>query len=227
MLTVIVWCLIGGYLVYFALWYSRGPRSWLLELVPGRRGRILEASLQKLLMFLLLGLVPALIVYRLYGKAPGYFGLAFGDDALRIWLLAGALSVVAFAVGFFNPAHARGAGQYPQMKVAEWTPGLWIFNAAGLGLYLTGYEFMYRGLLFVPMLEYGVGPAIAVNTALYMATHLHKGLSEAVAAVPFGVLLCILTLESGSILPAFLLHWVLAVGNSVGAVVRGPGYRFV
>lgn len=226
MLTLVVWSLTVGYLLYFVLWYGRGPRSRLLELLPGRLGRILEATLQKVLMFVLLGLVPSLLVWRFHGISPAELGLRLAGGR-TVWLITAGLSVVVLAVGFFNPAHAKGGGQYPQMKIADWTIGLWLFNAAGLALYLFGYELMYRGLLFFPMLEHGVGFAIAVNTALYMATHLHKGIGEAVAAIPFGVVLCLLALESGSMLPAFLLHWLLAVGNSLGAIVKGPGYRFM
>jgi membrane protease YdiL (CAAX protease family) len=225
MLTTIVWCLTAGYLLYFILWYGKRPRAWLLARVPGRRGRILEATLQKVAMFVLLGLAPAIVVGVRHGASPAEFGLTLSGSAVG-WAVTAVLSLLVFAVGYFNPAHARGDSPYPQMKVDTWSIALWLFNAAGLGLYLLAYEFMYRGLFFVPMLEYGVGLAVAVNTLVYMATHLHKGIGEAVAAVPFGIVLCLLTLETGSVLPAFLLHWLLAVGNSLGAIVRGPDYRF-
>lgn len=225
MLTTIVWCLTGGYLLYFILWYGERPRAWLLARVPGRRGRILEASLQKVAMFVLLGLAPAIVVWLRHGASPSEFGLTLFGGAIG-WAVTAVLSVVVFAFGYCNPAHARGNSPYPQMRVETWSIGLWSFNAASLGLYLLAYEFMYRGLLFFPMLEYGVGLTIAVNTLVYMATHLHKGITEAVAAVPFGVVLCLLTLETASVLPAFLLHWLLAAGNSLGAIVKGPDHRF-
>ena len=42
-------------------------------------------------------------------------------------------------------------------------------------------------------------PAIAINIALYSATHILKGLDETIGAIPLGFVLCLLTISSGTI----------------------------
>ena len=41
-----------------------------------------------------------------------------------------------------------------------------LINALGWFLYLFGYEFLFRGVLLIPLIEpLGMWPAIAINTA--------------------------------------------------------------
>jgi membrane protease YdiL (CAAX protease family) len=60
----------------------------------------------------------------------------------------------------------------------------------------------------------GIWPAVLVNVALYSATHIPKGLNEAVGAVLLGTILCALTILSGSIWIAVFVHIVLGLSNS-------------
>ena len=46
----------------------------------------------------------------------------------------------------------------------------------GWFLYLFGYEFLFRGVLLIPLIDpLGMWPAIAINIAVYSATHIPKG----------------------------------------------------
>jgi membrane protease YdiL (CAAX protease family) len=44
--------------------------------------------------------------------------------------------------------------------------------------------------------------------------------------VPFGALICYLTIESGSILPAILLHVLQAVSCELFCIYRNPEMKF-
>jgi membrane protease YdiL (CAAX protease family) len=100
-------------------------------------------------------------------------------------------------------------------------------NALGWTLYLIGYEFLFRGILLFPLVsEIGVWPAIAINTAMYSATHIPKGLNEAVGAVPLGIVLCLLTLMTGTLWIAIVVHIVMAWANSFSSVFHHPDMTF-
>ena len=95
----------------------------------------------------------------------------------------------------------------------------------GLGwfIYLFGYELLFRGILLFPLVAaIGVWPAIGVNIALYSATHIPKGVEETIGAVPLGLVLCILTLLSGNIWIAFLVHVLMAWTNTFTALHFNP-----
>ena len=75
-------------------------------------------------------------------------------------------------------------------------------------LYLMVYEFYFRVLLF-PHLEYGLGIAIAINVFLYVVAHLHHG-KEAIAAIPYGIIVCLVTYATGNLWAAYISHLTIA-----------------
>jgi len=132
------------------------------------------------------------------------------------------------AIGcWFNPGTGKNSWPYPQMRVRDWTVGLMIFNAFLWAIYLIAYEFMFRGFLFYSFLRFGYWTAVLVSTTLYSVMHGWKGLFETLGSVPLGLLLCFLTFRSGTILPAFLLHYVMALVNTVSSVRKKETLFFV
>ena len=73
----------------------------------------------------------------------------------------------------------------------------------------------------------GVWPAIAINIALYSATHIPKGLEETIGAIPLGLVLCILTLSTGTIWIAFLVHVVMAWTNTLTSLKFNPDMKYI
>ena len=109
----------------------------------------------------------------------------------------------------------------PRSKV--WTKKMMGLEALAWFLYLFAYELLFRGVLLFPVAaSIGIWPAIAVNIALYSATHIPKGLDETIGAIPLGFVLCILTLMSGTIWIAFLVHVVMAWTNTFTALHFNP-----
>ncbi len=79
-------------------------------------------------------------------------------------------------------------------------------------LFLLAYEFYFRGVLLfglIPLL--GLFSAITVNTFLYALQHLFDSKKEFIGCIPFGIILCLLSYNTLSIWPAFILHATLAV----------------
>lgn len=79
-------------------------------------------------------------------------------------------------------------------------------------LFLVAYEFFFRGtflpllLLFFPKLV-----SVLINTLLYALVHAGSGKKEWIGSIPFGIILCMLTVETGSVWPAVWLHLLLAM----------------
>ncbi|MEZ5021390.1 MAG: CPBP family intramembrane glutamic endopeptidase [Bacteroidales bacterium] len=67
---------------------------------------------------------------------------------------------------------------------------------------------LFRGVLLFGLAK-PLGPVVAtaVNVILYSAAHIPKGKGETLGAIPFGMVLCILTLVSGTIWIALLPIW--------------------
>jgi membrane protease YdiL (CAAX protease family) len=102
------------------------------------------------------------------------------------------------------------------------------WNLFSWAFYLLGYELFFRGILLFPLVaKIGLWPAIAVNIGLYSATHIPKGLNEAVGAIPLSVVLCLLSVSTGTIWIAFLVHVAMAWTNSLASLKFHPEMKII
>jgi membrane protease YdiL (CAAX protease family) len=206
-----VYALLGGSGRLQERFYSRfGPRT----------GAIRHTTFQRLLMACCFGIVPLAVSVVLDLDLGRFCRLPRASGPAALW--SGLLFLAAGFGSYFNPELRRPGGRYPQMKLTEWTRPLVAYNLLLWALFLVAYEFMYRGILLYSLLPYGVGLAVTINAALYALTHVHKGLTETLAAAPFGVALCLLTVATGSFWTAAFIHVSLAVGNGLGAIRFRP-----
>lgn len=138
-----------------------------------------------------------------------------------VWTVG--LSVLVIPLAFISAKKPKNLVNYPQIRAKEWTKKTLLINLLGWALYLFGYEFLFRGVLLIPLVEpLGLWLAIAVNIALYSATHIPKGLDETIGAIPLGIVLCLLTVASGTIWIAFIVHVAMAWTNSLTALKYHP-----
>ncbi len=103
---------------------------------------------------------------------------------------------------------------YPQMRVNKWTIRMLIISALSWMVYLAAYEFMFRGFFLFAIYEtLGTTAAIVITTSIYSLVHVPKGAKEAVGAIPLGILLGYLSLITGNILIAYVVHVSMALTN--------------
>jgi membrane protease YdiL (CAAX protease family) len=79
-------------------------------------------------------------------------------------------------------------------------------------VFLFSYEFFFRGiLLFSLIYTYGLFMAIAICTSLYVLIHAFDSKAEIIGAIPFGIVLCLLSYYTNSIWAAFIIHITLSL----------------
>ncbi|HKJ41233.1 MAG TPA: type II CAAX endopeptidase family protein [Sunxiuqinia sp.] len=146
------------------------------------------------------------------------FGLVFPQPvASGIWLLVLILFIIP--LGIYWAKTPGNLGMYPQIRSSNWTPRLYAWSALTWAAYLLAYEFFFRGfLLFTFYYALGAMPAVIINVIIYSLAHLPKGKVETVGAIPYGVILCIVTLSTGSIWAAFGAHVVMALTNEWASI---------
>jgi membrane protease YdiL (CAAX protease family) len=88
-------------------------------------------------------------------------------------------------------------------------------------IFIGAYEFWFRGyLLFICEVEYGISLAIAINILLYAVLHIVNGWKETIACIPFGLILCAISLWTGSAWPAIIIHLSLTIPFEASFVVK-------
>jgi membrane protease YdiL (CAAX protease family) len=74
-------------------------------------------------------------------------------------------------------------------------------------LFLFSYELWFRDfLLFACIAGFGIPIAVFINVSLYVLLHIFNGKKEALASIPFGLLVCFFSILFNSVWPAIILH---------------------
>jgi membrane protease YdiL (CAAX protease family) len=180
----------------------------------------------KILGFILLGLIPALLALMFFDFNP-WQQLLMSENSGYWWIWMLVVSVLLILLNLKNSKSQDLRTFYPELHLKQWTLGSLGIASAGWIIYLAGYEYLFRGILLSGCINaFGVWPAIAINLALYSSLHLYKGLKEAVAAIPFGAFLCYITIESQSVVPAILIHSLQAISCEIACIYRNNEMSF-
>lgn len=214
-------------LIYLIYHYALQAPQWRARWAQTRSEDALEAAsvyAQRVLGGLWLG-GTALAAGWALGLSPAVIGLGAGDvPRSALWVLGGAALLLPLIVrAASRPAHWA---LYPQMRVGHWPRRRQALNALAWMVYLLGYEILFRGLcLQYLVVQFGPWPGIFFSSALYAYAHLHKDAAETFGSVLMGVVFALMTLDTGAIWAAFLLHALIAIGGEQTAILRNPALR--
>jgi membrane protease YdiL (CAAX protease family) len=86
-------------------------------------------------------------------------------------------------------------------------------------LFIAGYESWFRGWVLMDCLSY-FNPVVAINIALYSLLHIVNGRGEMLACLPFGLLLCLLSIWVGAAWPAIIIHTTFTLAYEAHRVKR-------
>jgi membrane protease YdiL (CAAX protease family) len=79
-------------------------------------------------------------------------------------------------------------------------------------LFICSYEMWFRGYLLTDCINsMGVSSAVLLNIFLYALLHTVNGKEEVLACIPFGLILCSLSIWTGAVWPSVLLHLALTL----------------
>lgn len=163
--------------------------------------------------FFLFGLIPFIIIVisgNVSIQDVGVFGSVFKKQL--IWLFV--LLLIIIPISAFASRSEDNLAMYPQVRNKSWNINTLLISALTWIIYLLGYEFMFRGYMFFPLVD-NMGPvvAIGINVLIYSFAHIPKGMKETIGAIPFGIILCLLVLDTGSFWIAFFAHVIMALSN--------------
>ena len=226
---VISTCLVC-FVAYWFMAQSTAIKKKFYKKYGDDQGSYRHIFFTKIVGFVSMGVIPLIacsIVLENFSARE--FGLTFIPETTYfslVWIVG--LSLLVVPLVYFTAKKPKNWVNYPQIRAKTWNRKMVIMNALGWFLYLFGYEFLFRGILLFPLLDtVGIWPAIAINVALYSATHIPKGLDETIGAIPLGLVLCLLTIASGTIWIAFLVHVAMAWTNTFTSLWFNPEMDYV
>lgn len=203
----------AGFSVYHFVSISDKTKNRFYTKYGEEKGNTRMIHFTRYLGAMTIGIIPAIIMVLVMGKSFGDYGLKFQNGLTSLYWVLG-IACIVVPMNFFNSKKEKNLAFYPNVREKIWSKKLVAVNAFSWCAYLFGYEFMFRGLLlFSTAALIGDWPAIALNAAFYALVHVPKNLAETVGAVPLGILLCLITLTTGTIWVAFFVHITLALSN--------------
>lgn len=224
------WTIIFTTLGFLFFWFG-GKSPAIYRAFTARWGADLgqarQVHLKRVFGMLFFGVFPALILWRTEGRPWSDYGIRPAITAPEIWWILG-LSPVLIFMNWRAARRSDNLAQYPEIRKLRWTTGDVIWSALTWMGYLVAYELMFRGfLLFACARTYGVWPAVVINTALYCLVHVPKNFKEGIGSIPLGLLLCYISLQTGSVWVALIVHWVLALSNEWFSLRFHPEMKWI
>lgn len=180
----------------------------------------------KITGFVLTGVVPFLLFKYFLNFNPVFSGFTTGKwpDFMLLTLI---LVLLTLLFSFFSSRSPSIWERVPELKIKFWKPGLMISTSLFWMIYLFGYEFLFRGILwFTSYNAFGFLPALVINLILYSAAHLPQGRLMVIGSIPVGIIFCALSHYTGSFLPAFLIHTVMACSTEIFVIYHNPELNF-
>jgi membrane protease YdiL (CAAX protease family) len=218
-------------LVYFEVLAGLIPIATVLHFrrAKGTGGELPAVRRYFLAFFVLLLALPCLIVV-LTSAAPAAalvsFGWTFGKAGLGAGLvLAGLpLSVLAGANASRDPAMRA---MYPLAKAACADTGTFVrYELAYLVLYYLPWEFLFRGVLFLPLVPIlGLVPALAGQTIVSTLFHIGHPGKEIWAAAGAGLAFGLMAYFTGSFFYPLVLHAATGLATDTFLFIRGRRVR--
>jgi len=168
-------------------------------------------------VFCLFLVIPSLIIF-LFSPDPFLFlkeaGLSLGN--WRRGLLIAALgSPLAVLSGLIGSRDAELGRFYPFSKTAcRSLRGFVAFETAYLFLYYVAWEFLYRGILFFPLIPaIGLIPALAIQTIISTLHHAGHPQSEIFASLAGGFVFGLVAYFTGSFFYPIVLHALTGIST--------------
>ncbi|MDX2442345.1 MAG: CPBP family intramembrane metalloprotease [Bacteroidales bacterium] len=216
-----------GYLLYWYISFSPG----LLKRIQAASGKfsfsLKKVLFQRLTGILFLGIIPSFITLLFLPFDMNNLGVNFSfNSATLIWIFA--LSIVLISLSYYSRNSPENKENYPQIRMPNWNIGIIFLNIVSWAGFLLAYEFLFRGILLFPLVKtIGIWQAICINVCLYALVHFPKGPRETLGAIPLGIVLCIATINTGTIWVAFLVHLFMALSNDYFSIKSQKNYKFI
>lgn len=180
--------------------------------------------------FFIFGPVSLLVLYSLgIQHQNNYTGLFLPYQQIgKTFFYLICLTPILVVMAFMSARKSKNWINYPQVRIVQWNRKHLFLYLFFWAVYLIGYEFLFRGFLFFPLIHtLGFGVALAINVAFYTLSHIPKGLDETVGAFFLGIALCFITAHTHSIWVAVIAHIIMAWTNSLTAIYFNPDMQFI
>jgi membrane protease YdiL (CAAX protease family) len=208
-----------SFILYFLYGNSNKMKQWFNKRYKFDRASSYYVFSYKIFGLLIFGIVPFTINWYFLGEEIFKLNYLLPSHPISsvFYLITLLIILCVLTIVYFNSKSSNKEllQLYPQVRSHVWNNETVFLYVSGWLIYLISYEYIFRGFLLYSLIHsIGYWPGILLNTILYALVHIPKGKNEALASIPFGLLMCILTYSSGILWFSVIIHFVMAISNS-------------
>ncbi|MGD1841854.1 MAG: CPBP family intramembrane glutamic endopeptidase [Thermonemataceae bacterium] len=216
-----------GFIAYWFIAQSPRIANFFQKHYSTQKAGLYRVLFQRYTGFVCLGILPTLAIFTLLPTSWAQYGVSLNTSlATWYWLLI--LTPLVFIISQVNAKKADNLAMYPQIRLKNWTKHTFLHEYTSWMAYLIAYELLFRGFfLFACARVMSAWVAMAFNASVYALSHLPKGRKETIGAVPIGILFSYITLTTGTIWVAVIIHILMALSNSYFSFKYQPDMHYV
>jgi len=174
--------------------------------------------------FFLLGIIPAFIVKLFFKERLEDYGLYPKRPLISLLIVVlGILFVTPLT--FFGAKSPRFTAMYPLVKNAGQSPYLFFISAFFYFLYYIGYEFFFRGFLFMGTKDIiGDWEAMGVSLMATVLLHIDRPEGEMALAILAGIIFPIIVKKMKTLWPVILIHTYAGISLNYWILINRGGF---
>jgi len=170
-------------------------------------------------------LLPILIIYFVLKEKPADYGFRFGD--IKQGLLLTIIAVMFMVpVIWFASSTTSFVEQYPHLPTARISWNTFFIYEFALLIYMTGWEFIWRGFMLNGLYEKFGNEAIFIQAIPFVILHNGKPFMETLGAIPGAILLGFIALRVRSFYYCVLIHFSVIFLMDLNASLRFRAQEF-
>jgi membrane protease YdiL (CAAX protease family) len=174
--------------------------------------------------FFLLGVIPALIVKLGFKEPLKEYGLSILNPLRVLFITLLGIGILTPMI-YFGSKNPSIVAVYPLVFNAGDSPTLFLRSSLFYFLYYVGYEFCFRGFLFMGIQDdIGEWQALAVSLITTVLLHVDRSQEEMVLVVLAGVAFPIIVKRLGSLWPAIFIHAYAGIALDYWIVIGKGGF---
>ena len=191
--------------------FRRGTRR-LLSTQSALKKQALAVAYKRVSAFFLFGVCPIIIVKHILGDSIAHFGLSRAQGKLPLTYLSPVLVLTVLTMLYFSRKR-KIYSRYPEIRGARVSRFYFAMNAFTYGMYLYGYECLFRGFLLFGLREHvGEFPAAMVSMTFVTLAHIGTSFPVILGSCVSGLIFSYMAFLTGSIWHVFFLHVFIGVG---------------
>jgi hypothetical protein len=187
--------------------YAHDRQSGHLDNILNGNGSLWILNI-KYLIGIILFTIP-LLQWIYWGNSTNIFsGIKLNISGIVIWILAMLLSIFSVIKASRNQIKTLATNKFAINHTSQdWTGTLLLRT-----FFLLMYEIFMRGVFLFASIELlDIPLAVLLNVSVYFIMHIYSNRKTLLGTIPFGLVLCWLSIQLNSVWPVALLHVSMAI----------------